>query len=393
MPLVLVLLLAAAPASGDVYTRKQSVDARLEGLHAKIAAARQRARELSAEIAGVSSQIQGLEARVGDVSARLATLENDLALHRRKLARLTELFRVETRRWLFLRRQYELAVERLDVRILRIYESGDASTLEIVLSARSLSEILDDVDYVHELHRQDTLIARDVRRARNEARRQRERTKRARRNVAAEARAVAVRAAQASAVRDRLLASQHRLASARSRNRATLASVKAAEREEIGEAAALEQVSAQLTAQIQAAQARDAAASAASAARSSTPSASGFIWPVAGPVTSPFGMRWGRMHTGIDIGAPYGTPIHAAAAGIVIYSGWMSGYGNLVFIDHGGGISTGYAHQSSIAAANGAHVAQGQVIGYVGCTGHCFGPHLHFEVRVNGTPVDPLGYL
>ena len=392
MPLVFVLLLAAAPASGDVYTRKQSVDARLEGLNAKIAAARQRARELTAEIAGVSSQIQGLEARVGDVSARLATLENDLGLHRRKLARLTELFRVETRRWRFLRREYELAVERLDLRILRIYESGDASTLEIVLSARSLSEILDDVDYVHELHRQDALIAQDVRRARDDARRQREQTKRARSRVAAEARAVAVRAAQVSAVRERLLASQHHLASARSQKRATLASVKAAEREEVGEAAALERVSAQLTAQIRAAQARDAAASAASAG-SSTPSASGFIWPVNGPVTSPFGMRWGRMHEGIDIGAGYGTPIHAAAAGTVIYSGWMSGYGNLVFIDHGGGISTGYAHQSSIAAANGAHVAQGQVIGYVGCTGHCFGPHLHFEVRVNGTPVDPLGYL
>ena len=104
-------------------------------------------------------------------------------------------------------------------------------------------------------------------------------------------------------------------------------------------------------------------------------------------------MRWGRIHTGIDIGVSYGTPIHAAASGQVIYAGWMEGYGNLVFIDHGRGISTGYAHQSSIAVSNGQSVTQGQVIGYVGCTGHCFGPHLHFEVRVNGTPVDPLGYL
>jgi murein DD-endopeptidase MepM/ murein hydrolase activator NlpD len=104
-------------------------------------------------------------------------------------------------------------------------------------------------------------------------------------------------------------------------------------------------------------------------------------------------MRWGRMHEGIDIAVPYGTPIHAAASGRVVYSGWMSGYGNLVAIDHGRGLSTAYAHQSSIAASVGQTVSQGQVIGYVGCTGHCFGPHLHFEVRVNGTPVDPLGYL
>ena len=103
-------------------------------------------------------------------------------------------------------------------------------------------------------------------------------------------------------------------------------------------------------------------------------------------------MRWGRLHAGIDIAVPYGTPIHAAASGTVIYAGWMGGYGNFVIIDHGGGLSTGYAHQSSIAVGGGS-VSQGQVIGYVGCTGHCFGPHLHFEVRINGTPVDPLGYL
>jgi murein DD-endopeptidase MepM/ murein hydrolase activator NlpD len=104
-------------------------------------------------------------------------------------------------------------------------------------------------------------------------------------------------------------------------------------------------------------------------------------------------MRWGRMHEGIDIGVAYGTPIHAAAAGRVIYCGWEEGYGNLTVIDHGNGIATAYGHQSSIAVSCGEDVSQGQVIGYVGCTGHCTGPHLHFEVRVNGSPVDPLGYL
>ena len=99
------------------------------------------------------------------------------------------------------------------------------------------------------------------------------------------------------------------------------------------------------------------------------------------------------MHTGIDIGVPYGTPIHAAAAGTVIYATWMEGYGNLVVIDHGNGLATAYAHQSQIAVSYGQQVNQGDVIGYVGCTGHCFGPHLHFEVRINGAPVDPLGYL
>jgi murein DD-endopeptidase MepM/ murein hydrolase activator NlpD len=114
---------------------------------------------------------------------------------------------------------------------------------------------------------------------------------------------------------------------------------------------------------------------------------------VSGPITSPFGMRWGTLHPGIDIGVPTGTPIHAAAAGTVIYCGWEEGYGNLVVIDHHNGLATAYGHQSRVAVSCGANVAQGEVIGYSGCTGFCTGPHVHFEVRVNGTPVDPLGYL
>src|SRR5207247_858832 len=122
-------------------------------------------------------------------------------------------------------------------------------------------------------------------------------------------------------------------------------------------------------------------------------SASGLIWPVSAPVTSPFGWRWGRMHQGVDIGGSSGTPIHAAAAGKVIFCGWDGGYGNLVVLDNGGTLATAYAHQSSIAVACGQDVSQGQVLGYVGSTGHSTGPHLHFEVRINGNPVDPLGYL
>jgi murein DD-endopeptidase MepM/ murein hydrolase activator NlpD len=158
----------------------------------------------------------------------------------------------------------------------------------------------------------------------------------------------------------------------------------------------------QIQAQIQAAQ-EAAAAEAAAAAPPSTPpaptgpvqgeSSSGFIWPVSGPVTSPFGMRWGRMHEGIDISVPEGTPIHAAASGRVILAAYTGGYGNYTCIDHGGGLSTCYAHQSSFAVSSGQSVQQGQVIGYSGNTGSSTGPHLHFEVRVNGAAVDPMGYL
>ena len=122
-------------------------------------------------------------------------------------------------------------------------------------------------------------------------------------------------------------------------------------------------------------------------------SAAGLIWPVRGPVTSEYGTRWGRQHTGIDIGAGTGTPIRAAKGGEVVYSGTMNGYGNVIVINHGGGFSTLYAHQSRLAASDGQDVDQGQVIGYVGSTGRSTGPHLHFETRVNGNPQNPRRYL
>ena len=116
-------------------------------------------------------------------------------------------------------------------------------------------------------------------------------------------------------------------------------------------------------------------------------------------MTSGFGMRYHpilhitRMHTGCDFGAPIGTTIHAAAAGIVIHSSYMNGYGNVVIIDHGGGISTVYAHCSRIVVSDGQSIKRGQYIANVGSTGLSTGPHLHFEVRVNGHPVNPLRYL
>jgi murein DD-endopeptidase MepM/ murein hydrolase activator NlpD len=123
------------------------------------------------------------------------------------------------------------------------------------------------------------------------------------------------------------------------------------------------------------------------------PSAFGLIRPIGGPITSPFGMRWGHLHPGIDFGVPIGTPIHAAKAGTVVFSGSMSGYGNAVVIDHGGGFSTLYGHQSRTAVSVGQHVNQGDVIGYSGNTGFSTGPHLHFETRVNGSPQDPMRFL
>jgi peptidoglycan DL-endopeptidase CwlO len=135
-----------------------------------------------------------------------------------------------------------------------------------------------------------------------------------------------------------------------------------------------------------------------SAAGPVKPGSGGLIWPVNGPITSPFceSRAWESCHPGIDIGVPAGTPIRAAAPGkVVLLQGEAAsgGYGNFTCVQHTGSLSTCYAHQSRFATTMGASVKQGQVIGYVGCTGRCFGDHLHFETRINGAVTNPLNYL
>ena len=385
--LAVVLLGAlAASASGDDYSRKHAIDARLQKVQAKLAWAEHRQRELSAEIDAVNGRLRALSKRVGDVSARLVTIEHALALHQEKLDRLTELYKVETDRFLSLKHQYGITVERLDQRLVELYEGGEPSTLEVLLSSHSFSDLISNAEYVDTLRVQDARIAGQIKPAKKLANEQRLRTQRFRAVVAAETRTISIETEQVRSVERTLFLQRHQLAAARRNRHESLIQVNESKREYLHEASGLSAASAALASRIQ-------GSSGSYSPPDSTPSAAGLIWPVNGPVTSPFGMRWGRMHEGIDIGVPYGTPIHAAASGRVVYAGWMSGYGNLVAIDHGRGLSTAYGHQSSIAVSNGQTVSQGQVIGYVGCTGHCFGPHLHFEVRINGTPVDPMGYL
>jgi murein DD-endopeptidase MepM/ murein hydrolase activator NlpD len=140
---------------------------------------------------------------------------------------------------------------------------------------------------------------------------------------------------------------------------------------------------------------RLALANGTAAAGAPAPSREGWVFPASGPITSEFGSRWGRLHAGIDVGAPTGSPIVAATDGCLSFRGQQGGYGNMILIEHGGGVVTAYAHQSRFAdgVAVGDCVLAGDTIGFVGSTGNSTGPHLHFEVRVNGTAQDPLGWV
>jgi murein DD-endopeptidase MepM/ murein hydrolase activator NlpD len=380
---LLLFPLAAAPASGDTWHRKREIDERISTLNSKISTARAKEGVLTQQISVTTAKIRALTDDVQSAQGKLNQLEADLSIHQDRLEELNRLFVLQTKKLNLLRRAYFIALERVETRLIDAYETPSVSSVDVMLSTTSFSNLLDELEYVNRISSENKQVSNELFRARTEMHSIREGTRKTKHAAIVETNAVRARVAEQHSVTAELISAQQQLATARASKRDSLASVQESEREFLHEVEGLQAASQALAAKLR---------SSASAGPSHV-SSSGFIWPVNGPITSPFGWRWGRMHEGIDIGAGYGTPIHAAAAGTVVWCGWMSGYGNLVAIDHGGGISTAYGHQSSIAVGCGQSVGQGDVIGYVGCTGHCFGPHLHFEVRVNGTPVDPLRYL
>ena len=384
------LLLLAAPAGGqDIGAKKQVIDGRIDVLQKKIETARQREGVLTSEIEVVTDKIQRLQDDVDSASARLNQLEEVLGLHQRRLDRLNQLYQVQTRKLVFLQRQHKAATTRLNKRLVEIYTSEPTSTLSVVLESSSFTELLDQLDFLNEIGRQDKKVTEEVKNAKEQMQEIRNSTRRTRKQVAAVTREVAARTTEQRAVRDRLAWDQRELATARRDKRETLADVQEDKAHALEHMRSLQEQSATLAARIRSAQ----SSAVVIPGPTGQASAAGFIWPVHGVLTSGYGWRWGRMHEGIDLAVGTGTPVVSAASGTVIVAGWMGGYGNLVVVDHGNGVSTAYGHNTSVTVGVGQSVAQGQLIAYSGNTGHSTGPHVHFEVRINGSPVDPLGYL
>jgi murein DD-endopeptidase MepM/ murein hydrolase activator NlpD len=384
----LASLLLAAVAAGDPGADKARVDSRLGGLQEKAAEQQRQAGVLTDQLSAVARQVRDLQAGVDAQQARLAVLEGTLSSARTRLSSLERTIATQTARLTRLRGQYDIALRRLERRVRDLYMTDGPDTLSFVLGTASFADLLDNLELLGRIGRQDEEIAARVKRARDGLADARRRTTTARAEAArVEAAAESATSEQRGLV-ERLVASRDALTAAEHDKQATLASIQSDRSDVLAEIDDLQAQSEALAAQIRAAQEQGSS--------SAAPAVSGsgqLSWPVSGPVTSGFGVRWGRMHEGIDIAVGQGTPVHAAAAGTIIYAGWMDGYGNLVVVDHGNGLSTAYGHNSTLASSVGQAVAAGQVIAYSGSTGHSTGPHVHFEVRVNGSPVDPLGYL
>jgi murein DD-endopeptidase MepM/ murein hydrolase activator NlpD len=356
---------------------------RIDKKRGQIEEAKQREGVLSTDIARFSTRIESLQGEIGATQSRLERAQASLDRQRAELLEVRDKLEEARDRLERLRRELATARKVLAARLVEIYKADAPDALTVVLESDGFGDLLERAEFLERISDQDREITNEVRVLRDRARDQAiELAELEEREQLAAERILAERD-QIAQAQNQLIASRDELASVRADKRGVLAQVRDSRVALEGDLRALE-----------AEQARVQAALAGAQAPAPVKQGSGqLIWPVNGPVVSPFGMRWGRLHAGIDIAVGSGTAIRAADSGNVVLMGWVGGYGNYTCIQHTGSLSTCYAHQSSFATSNGASVSQGQVIGYVGCTGHCFGDHLHFETRIGGSPVDPMGYL
>jgi murein DD-endopeptidase MepM/ murein hydrolase activator NlpD len=376
---VVPLVSTGEPRLGDKIERKKD----------QIAWRKGRERVLASDVAGYSKRIGSLQGEITDLQREELRLQGRLDTKIAQLERVQRRLRAERARLVRLRARLAEARTALAGRLVSLYKADEPDVVTVVLEADGFADLLERTEFMQRVSHQDARIIGIVRDAKAEATATEHRLDGLEDQSRRVAAAIEVERDQVASVKGQLVDRRDRYAQARSAKEGLLASTREDRQHLEGDLSALVAQQARVTAALQQASSGGGGGPIGPV----RPGSSGLIWPVNGPIVSPFGMRWGRLHAGVDIAAPAGTPIRAAADGRVVLLGPMGGYGNYTCIQHTGGLSTCYAHQSSYATSMGASVSQGQVIGAVGCTGHCFGDHLHFETRINGSPVNPAGYL
>ena len=336
-------------------------------------------------IGSVSEQLRQIEGQLRQATTELNTIteqrvavENDITLNERQLAEAQK--RLEGREAVFYKR------------VRDIYINGRLSYLDVVIGSKDFSDFANRLEVLKRIIDSDINLISEIKKERAQIE--------AHKKKLEEDRAKLVELEKAA------LAKQAEIEQKKAERNVVL---QKAQNDRAVAMQAIEELnasSAQISAMLKERQAARAAAAAAAAQSAGQGSSYTWVqgtgqlgWPVSGEITSPYGYRvhpiWGTTiyHSGIDIGVDEGTPVHAADSGVIVWSGWMGGYGYAVVIDHGNGLSTLYGHNSELAVDEGQSVSKGQVVAYAGSTGNSTGPHVHFEVRENGDPVDPMGYL
>ena len=334
---------------------------------------------VSEQLRQIEEQLRQATAELGTIKEQRVAVENDITLNERQLAEAQK--RLEGRESVFYKR------------VRDIYINGRLSYLDVVIGSKDFSDFANRLEVLKRIIDSDITLINEIKKERSE--------------IEAHKQKLEADRAKLVELEKAALAKQAEIEQKKAERNVVL---QKAQNDRAIAMQAIEELnasSAQVSAMLKERQAARAAAAAAAAQSSGGQGASDnwvqgtgqLGWPVSGEITSPYGYRvhpiWGTTiyHSGIDIGVDEGTPVHAADGGVVVWSGWMGGYGYAVVIDHGNGLSTLYGHNSELSVDEGQSVAKGQVISYAGSTGNSTGPHVHFEVRANGDPVDPMGYL
>lgn len=380
-------MLASVPLT-TIYAEDEDLNNQLSGIQQQMEEAGNKKANAEVTITNVSEQLHQIQVELDQATANLKNyeqqrmaVENEIVKNEKLLAEAQA--RLSKREGVF------------NKRVRDIYINGRLSYLEVIIGAKDFSDFANRVEMLKRIIDADIKLISSIKTEREEIS-QRKATLEADRAKVVE---LENKAREAQAVIQKKKDEQSAILAQAQNDKAV------AEQMQADLQASSDAIRAMLQ-QRAAERAADAAAAAQAAQSSGGGSDYTYVqgtgqlaWPVSGVITSGFGWRehpiFGRQifHTGIDIGVDEGTPVHAADSGTVVYSGWMDGYGYAVVIDHGNGISTLCAHNSDLAVSEGQSVSKGTVIAYAGSTGNATGPHVHFEVRVNGDPVNPLGYL
>jgi murein DD-endopeptidase MepM/ murein hydrolase activator NlpD len=374
------LLWAALP----LPSKGQNLSEKIDRARDQVARKKGTERVLSSDIAEYTGKINRLQSKIGGLQARESRIQADLDAKRAELIELQSKLRDERARLTRLRERLVETRRQLAARLIEIYKADKPDVLSVVLNSDGFADLLERGEFIQRIAEQDRKIVTIVRDAKAESEATEERLDALERRQQRVTAIVLQRRNEIAEVRMQLVGTRVGLENTREGKANALSNVRS-------ERHAIEEDLEAMEAQQAKIQARLAGVPAGGPIRHGSGQ---MIWPVNGPITGSFGeVRPGHIHAGIDIAAPSGTPIHAALGGRVALAGWTGGYGNYTCIQHAGSLSTCYGHQTSIGVSVGQNVSQGQVIGTVGSTGHSTGPHLHFETRVGGSPVSPLGYL
>jgi murein DD-endopeptidase MepM/ murein hydrolase activator NlpD len=378
--------LALAGTAGAEDLRSQ-----LEAKESKLGEVRERKGVLTSTISAYGDRIDRLTGEVADIRTREVAARSRLSAKQAELDGAVAQLEAAQGRLAEVRSHLKRALVALRERLVAIYETGSPDLLSVLVGSSGVEDLAARTEYLDRIHGMDEAVVDRVISLRDEVQSLVSRRRDAKDTIEAARDAIAAEERTLAATRVTLHDRQLALVGARADRVAALASISEHEEELEGDVSAVQsEIAAQLA----------ETGSAPLPAGPIQEGSGGLIWPVSGPIASGFGPRdigaGYEYHPGIDIAVAEGTPIRAAATGTVALQqseAESGGYGNYTCIDHGGGLSTCYAHQSSFSVSLGQSVSQGEVIGYTGCTGYCLGPHLHFEVRIFGEVTDPMGYL